>query len=530
MQGKLETRVGIFVLAALGVFIYMGFEIGAFRFDRARYAEYNMLFTDITGLSRKADVKIAGVKVGWVEGVKLLSDGTQKAEAHVMILKKYALHSDAYAVVRQDGLLGPKYIEVVPGDPLLRTLSSGATLGKPSEQPVSIDELLVEFKDIANNVKDVTKSFKTAVGGVQGQEMMTDFFDNLHAMTRKLSHASEIIERTLSRNEENIDQLLEIGTNFRHLSEQLEQSVLPTIQEGVEKISNSFDRDFDRIATKLESTADAIEQASVQARDGMRNVSSVAEKIDEGKGLIGKLVNEDDTYQDLKCAVEGLKNYLTKIDRMQIVFDSHFESMHRPAENYNHEDNKGYLDVRIHPNEDHFYVVQLASSEKGYVKRKKVDKEYCTNNGEEIDPTSLDINDNSRLQHIFVKKKQTYKRNTLKLGLQFGKIFGDIAVRFGLFEGSAGAGVDIDIPFRTDNLRWVTTLEAFDLSGWNRKHDRRPHLKWLNRMYFLRNIYFVFGADDFVSKRNQNAFFGAGLRFGDDDVKYLAGAFAGAAS
>jgi len=124
-------------------------------------------------------------------------------------------------------------------------------------------------------------------------------------------------------------------------------------------------------------------------------------------------------------------------------------------------------------------------------------------------------------------KKTTFERNTLKVGIQFGKTFKNIAFRLGLFEGTAGVGFDIDIPFKTENFRWVTTFEVFDLSGWNRKKDRRPHLKWLNRMFIFRNIYFAFGADDFISKRNANAFFGAGIRFGDDDIKYLLGSVAG---
>jgi hypothetical protein len=38
----------------------------------------------------------------------------------------------------------------------------------------------------------------------------------------------------------------------------------------------------------------------------------------------------------------------------------------------------------------------------------------------------------------------------------------------------------------------------------------------------MNNIYMTFGADDFISRRNANAFFGCGVRFGDDDIKYLA--------
>ena len=96
-----------------------------------------------------------------------------------------------------------------------------------------------------------------------------------------------------------------------------------------------------------------------------------------------------------------------------------------------------------------------------------------------------------------------------------------------MIEGFVGMGADVDIPFKTDKFRWVTSFEAFDFRGWNRKHDKRPHLKWLNRMFLMRNVYFTFGADDFVSKHNANAFVGVGLRFGDDDVKYVLGSISG---
>src|SRR5205085_9802300 len=72
------------------------------------------------------------------------------------------------------------------------------------------------------------------------------------------------------------------------------------------------------------------------------------------------------------------KNYVSKLDRMQILFDTHFETMHRPAENYRYEDSKGYFDIRIHPNEEHFYLIQIASSEKGFAYR--TEKEYTYTN------------------------------------------------------------------------------------------------------------------------------------------------------
>ncbi|MDZ4150084.1 hypothetical protein, partial [Methylicorpusculum sp.] len=191
---------------------------------------------------------------------------------------------------------------------------------------------------------------------------------------------------------------------------------------------------------------------------------------------------------------------------------------------------KGYFDVRIHPNEDHFYQLQLVSSERGFRTRHDVYKHYVDDQYRPIDTSCMKLDDKDKLQFLYNEKLDVYHRNTLKLGVQFGKIFKNVALRFGLFEGAAGVALDIDMPVRSENFRWLTSLEAFDFSGWNRRDDRRPHLKWLNRMYLMRNIYLTFGADDFASKRNANVFFGAGLRFGDDDAKMLLGGMSSMAS
>ena len=122
MIGTIETRVGMLVLGALAVFAYMGFQIGAFRFDTGRYHSYTVYFKDISGLSKKAEVKIAGVKVGWLKEIYLENEDELLVAAQIMVLKEYKLYSNAHAMVRQEGLLGPKYLEIVPGDPLLPPL------------------------------------------------------------------------------------------------------------------------------------------------------------------------------------------------------------------------------------------------------------------------------------------------------------------------------------------------------------------------------------------------------------------------
>jgi phospholipid/cholesterol/gamma-HCH transport system substrate-binding protein len=529
LQSSHETRVGFFVLIALFIFAYMSFQTGAFRFDRLKYNSYVVQFKDISGLARKADVKIAGVKVGWVKKVGLSADEERdqmRAQAELMVLKEYALYSDAHAVVRQDGLLGPRYVELVPGDPFTRTLKSGEQIEKPSAEPVSIDELMVQLGAIAKNINEVSDSFKQVIGGDEGRDTLNTMVRNFSDASARIAGFADKLDNTVSRNADKIDEMFDVGVHIQRVAVQLEENVLPTVQENVDRIATVFDRDFDRVATKFESTTQSLEEATVQAREGLRSVSAVAEKINEGQGILGKLINDDEGYRDFKSAVQGVKNYVTKIDRLHTILDCHSESMHCRAENYTHEDSKGYFTVRIYPNQNHFYLIEAVSSEKGFVYREETDHRYydmgdrnCID-GTRVDVTKLPAPE-LRPSDFLREKVEIYRRNTIKLGLQFGKVFNNISLRFGLFEGFAGVGADINIPFRNGKFAWTTTFEAFDFRGWNRRSDRRPHLKWLNKMYLFPNIYFDFGADDFISKYNASVFFGVGMRFGDDDVKYL---------
>ncbi len=532
-----ETGVGIFVLTALGIFFYMTFQIGVFRVDTSSYRPQVVYFKDVSGLARKADVKIAGVKVGWVEAINLVQgQEAYEAVADIMVNKNYQLRADAYAIVRQDGLLGVKYLELTPGDPLLPPLKTGQALGNPGKAPVSIDELLQQFKQIATNVDDITGVIKDSISGADGKAQFRQMFDNVSEAAEKIASFASSIDRIANRNEGDINEIVgdiralahdvregfpSLQEDLRRVAQKLEIDVLPSFQTSVEKIAGAFDRDFGKMADTLESTADAISQAAYETRDGFKSIGQVALKIDQGKGLLGKLVNEDQTYNDLKSAVQGLRNYFAKVESLGIVFDSHGETMYRPAEHFIHKDTKGYMDMRIHPCEDRFYIAGVSGSTKGTVKRKEIFREWYDQNDILYDQNRMHISDDYKLWYAPKMYETILERDSTKYTLQFGKTFRDIAFRFGLFESTFGGAIDYDIPFGTDLLRWVSSFELYDFRGRDRVDDARPHFKWLNRVFLLRNIYFAFGADDFISRHNANAFFGAGIRFGDDDIKYF---------
>lgn len=513
MQIKTETKVGIFVIIAIGVFMFMTLGIGALRLSSSGYSPYTVSFDDVSGLSKKAEVKIAGVKVGWVESIELTDTG--RAQAHILVSEKYALYDNAYAIVRQEGLIGTKYLEVIPGDPMLPKLHSGNTLARPGREAVSVDELLFKFKNIANHVEQVTDSIKDAFTGQERSDQLKSMVENLSNASAKIERLASSLDHTFSDKED----------------------VLRQIVDNIQDFTKTLKDDLPSLKDNLTMSADSISKAADEAREGFNSISSVTQKIDEGRGLLGKLINEDDMYRDIKTAVSGIKNYLAKFESFGVVFDSHAENMHRPVDQYKWNDAKGYFNVRIHTSSNFFYMGQIAASERGFVSRKWRYNTYLDSRCNTREPlpynqllsdadNAPDATTNALTQYNlrqFSPQILEQERVPYAYGLQFGKIYNNIAVRVGMFEGSFGIGADYFIPLKNEKLSWITTLEMFDMHGLQRldySTERRPHLKWLNRVFILNNLYMTFGFDDFVSE-NATSFYGFGLRFADDDFKYL---------
>lgn len=510
LRFKTETMVGLFIFVAAGVFLYMSYQIGYFRFDRLQYNTYSVYFNDISGLSKKSDVKIAGVKVGWVDSVDVINDG-QQVKATLMLDKKYKLFSDAHAVVRQEGLLGGKYLELNPGDPLLPVLPSGSMLTRPSTGPIVMDELMRQFKGIASNIESVTDSMRGAMGGPAGEEKLRSLVTNMQQAAERFASFAGSVDRMVVRNEGNIDDIMnDLRTVMQDLKNEIPR-LSQNLQANFERISATLDRDFARVANQFEKVTSPIQD--------------VVGKINDGRGILGQLINDDDAYQDVRVAISGVKKYFDKVDKIAVIFDVHTEAMYGPFQKYCFKDNKGYFNLRIHPSEDYFYLAGIVASQSGFLRRTQENRQWfdgcCDGASKELIPGQMCLSDNKKLKYAPIRRSEIRYFDQILYNIQFGKIFGNFAFRAGLFDSTGGVAVDIDIPLGSDKMRWVSTFEMYDIRGRLRLCDDRPHLKWLNRMFITKNLYFTFGADDFVSRHNKNAFFGLGIRFADDDIKYL---------
>ena len=108
-----DLIVGIFVLVGLGALAYLSLQVGGLEFGGSDKIVLKATFDDIGGLSVRAPVRIAGVKVGQVSAIDL--DDELRATVYLEVESDLELSIDSSAAIRTSGLLGDQFISVELG-------------------------------------------------------------------------------------------------------------------------------------------------------------------------------------------------------------------------------------------------------------------------------------------------------------------------------------------------------------------------------------------------------------------------------
>lgn len=113
MKGNLfEALIGAVVLAVAAVFLVFAFsatDVGA-----VDGYEVTATFDRVDGVNAGADVRMSGIKIGTVTKLEL-DPQTFLARATLNIASNVELPSDSSAEITTEGLLGGKYMAIVPG-------------------------------------------------------------------------------------------------------------------------------------------------------------------------------------------------------------------------------------------------------------------------------------------------------------------------------------------------------------------------------------------------------------------------------
>ena len=451
-----EAKVGVFVVIGMIILGYMSMKVGNFTFGRAAGYDVKVYFDSVSGLVEDVQVEVAGVEVGRVRKISLENG---KALVVLRINSNVMLTKDVKAVIRTKGILGDRYVELIPGSSAAPLIQDGGKIVY-TVPTTDMDALISTLGKVATNINKLTNSLANVIGGKDGEASLRFILDNTKEMI-------EALNRTVQENNKDVNRII---ANLAEFSETL-NDIISKVNKGKGSIGRLVNED---------ETIDNLNAA-------LTSLKTITDKINSGEGSIGKLINEDETVENINTSLTSINDYLQKEETFRTYVDYRGEYL------FDSDAAKSYLSLRIQPKEDKYYLLQIVDDPGG---KDKVTDTTTTTGG----VTST--------EHRVESDK-----DALKFSAQIAKRYYDIAFRGGLFESTGGLA--IDYYFFDDRLTF--SMEAFDFDP-----DRNAHLKFKADFTPFQHIYLTAGFDDFISNQGKESFFvGVGISFSDEDIKTL---------
>jgi len=183
---KLELKVGIFVFAGLVILTVFILSLSKFKTWSSGYRA-NFIFKFVNGVKVGAPVRFAGVDVGEVKYMRFIrgdTDEDNKIQVNCWINNEVAVPLDSTIWVNTLGLLGEKYVEIMPGKDYANVLPKDGTL--IGVDPLPMHELTHIVKDIVKNIDESITRINNKEGTV-GKLLYDDtVYNNLEALTDDL--------------------------------------------------------------------------------------------------------------------------------------------------------------------------------------------------------------------------------------------------------------------------------------------------------------------------------------------------------
>jgi phospholipid/cholesterol/gamma-HCH transport system substrate-binding protein len=195
-----KIKIGIFTVVGIVLFLIGIFLIGS---KKNMFGDTFLIygtFSNVGGLQVGNNIRFAGINVGTVENISIVSDTLIRVDMRMKEQVKPFLKKDALATIGSDGLMGDKLITIVSGSTNeVRLLGSGSRI--KTTDPVNFDKVISQFTNVATNAEIVmTELAGMAVQIREGDGTISRLLYN-DALSRSLEGTAknaEVITNSLS--------------------------------------------------------------------------------------------------------------------------------------------------------------------------------------------------------------------------------------------------------------------------------------------------------------------------------------------
>jgi phospholipid/cholesterol/gamma-HCH transport system substrate-binding protein len=281
MRGSLRAtlvKFGVFAVVMSVLTLFLFFTFGQYR--TGAVTGYSAMFNDASRLKAGDSVRVAGVRVGTVNGVALQSD--KKVVVKFDADRSIVLTDGTKAAVRYLNLVGDRYLDLVDGPGSTKRLPAGGQINVGHTAPaLDLDLLLGGLKPLIHglNPRDVNALSSALLEVFQGEGgTLQSLFNKSTSFTNTLADNDQTIERLIDNLNTVAATLQKDGGQFSGAIDRLERLVT-----GLANDRDTFGPAIDALSTGTVTLADLLGKARKPLSATVDQLSRLAPNLDNDK-------------------------------------------------------------------------------------------------------------------------------------------------------------------------------------------------------------------------------------------------------
>jgi phospholipid/cholesterol/gamma-HCH transport system substrate-binding protein len=498
-----ELKVGLFTVAALATLGSFVVVLDGNPFQESK-SEFHTILDNVGGVGERTQVRVSGVSVGEVTSIEILPKG---AKVNFRVDAKVSIPQGSIIELRSRGILGDVFLEIVRKEGSTEMMPKGSLIPKVKEFN-DMSSLMNSLGSIAEDIKLVSSTLSKVLGTENGKNSLQNILANIESITSDTRNIIATEKENVHRIVDNLRQATESVNAILLRNDGKIDEIMGTVQAAMTDM-RSFTGELKGMVTgpnkgRLDSIIASIDSSMGNIREASSKVQLIVDKVEKGEGTLGQLVSKDDTANDIRSTLKSIQEVIKPAAKLRIDVD--YKNEYRFADNTPLGRFGNHFNVKMSTRPDKFYLLGVSDSP----------------SSREV--KSVERNTSANGQKVTEVERVSESRGKLRFNAQFSKRFEPIGVRFGLFESYAGVAGDLYLFSDMVNA----SVEVFNFGDDKYEGDDSTkgfaRVKAYSNVFVTPNIYLTGGADNIGRTPKPTAFFGAGLRFSDDDLKSVFGA------
>ena len=284
---SMVVKVSAFAVTMLLVAAALVVVFGDFRFGPE--STYHATFTNVTRLKAGQKVRIAGVPVGSVQGIKLNPDNT--IDVKFGIDQRYQLYSSTRALIRYENLVGDRFLEITSGPGELRKLPPGGTINSQHTQPaLDLDALLGGLRPVlkgldADKVNTVSSAVIQLLQGQGGA--LANVLSDTSAFSSALGQRDQLIGDVITNLNAALGTVDQKSAQFSASVDQLQQLI-----SGLAKNKDSIAGAIPPLASTTTDLTELLQNSRRPLQGILENTRPLATELDDRKAEVDNDVEQ----------------------------------------------------------------------------------------------------------------------------------------------------------------------------------------------------------------------------------------------